>query len=336
MHFILRSKLFLIFNALVFLVLILSLNYSVGNYVSVIEERPFDLSRNYKVYEKVQIKKDRLKSLLENQDSDYVMILESNNKDVIGIYDPMMSYYLKSFKVSSPNLLRYFSNDDYINEKNVGICVKGCSLFDFTYLKTLGKELDLEIINCFESSPLAVNDVYIVNNLFTMNEEIGNYIYIDSKNKRTINQLDYKLQALGYQEVTQSMQNPVNILSALKFGLESKHSFYLIFSNLMLLILTSVTSYIYFEKMKKRLKLNFFYGCTISKFFMVFFIPYTLLIQLANIIIIGILQFTMSDFLYLSLYDYIIISLIYGLFLIAVYSVNFIKVYQEIKKGYDL
>lgn len=336
MHFIFKSKIFVLFNVLVFLVMLLSLNYSVGNYISASEDRPFHLSRNYEVYEKVQMKKNGLKSFLNNKESDYVMILETHDKETIGIYDPMMHYYLKSFKVSAPNLLRYFSKEDYIKERNVGICIDGCSLFDFTYLETLGKELNLEVINCFENSPLAVNDIIIVHNLFSMEEHIGDYIYIDSTNQKTIHLLDEQLKNIGYQKLNKTKKTSVDLLSALKFGLESKHSFYLLFSNLMLLVLTSVTSYIYFEKMKKRIILNFFYGCTISKFLKMFFLPYFLIMMLSNIIIIGILYLIMSELLYLSLCEYIIVILVDCLFLMAIYSINFIKVYQEIKKGYRL
>lgn len=335
MYFILKSKILILCNVLVFLATILSLNYSVGNYVLSTEERPFDLSDNYEIYEKTDIKNINLKVLLDDQMTDYVMILENRNKDAIGIYDPAMYFYLRSIKVSSPHILRYFSKEDYVNERNVGICVDGCSLFDFTYLETLGNKKNIEVINCFENSPLAVNQISIIRNLFTIKEEIGNYVYIDSKNEHTMNRLGKTLQEIGYRKLSKPVRESIDLFSAIKFGLDSKHSLYLIISNMMLLILTAVISHISVEKMKRIIKLNFFYGCTISIFFKTFILPYLLFVMLGNLIIIGFLPFIISDMLYLSLSEYIVIIISYCLFLAVVYFMNFHKIYKEIKKeGY--
>lgn len=336
MHFILKSRIFLLFNSLVFLATVLSLNYSVGNYVLSSEMPPFDLSHNYEVYEKVSMENIDLKEFLNDQTSNYVMILENHNKDKIGIYDPMMNYYLKSNKVSSPNFIRYFSKEDYVNGKNVGICVNGCSLFDFASLSSLGEELNLEIINCFENSPLNVNHISVVHNLFSMEEKIGDHVYIDSENKQTLNQLDKTLQKAGYQKLNKPTRQSMQLLQAIKFGLDSKHSSYLIFSNMILLILSALTSYVYIEKMKRRIKLNFFYGCTVLVFFKMFVIPYILFTILSSIVITRLLDLFISDLLYLSLAENIVILIAYCLYLVVVYFVNFLRVYKDMEKGYQL
>ena len=334
MHMLLKSKVFILFNSFVFLSIVFSLNYSVGNYILEIGKRPFDLSRNYEIYEKDNLNSKDFKGILNIPDSDFVMILEKD--DALGIYDPMMYYYLKSTKVTMPNEIRYFSKNDYDNDQNVGICVKGCSLFDNSYLKTLSVETKTEIINCFENSPLAVDDIQIVHNLFSLNIDVGDHIYIDSMNHTTLNQLDSFLQESGFKKIDKTNDKSVNLLDALNFGLQNKYSFYLIFANIMLLLLTIITSYVYFSKIKRKLELDFFYGCTISTYIKTFFVPFILIIILCSSIMTGIIFLFASDLLYLSLTNYLIILTVYTLFLVFLYFINFMNIYKEIKRGFHL
>ncbi|MFM1552696.1 hypothetical protein EPS65_05995 [Helcococcus ovis] len=165
--------------------LLMGLNYLVS---SVGQNNKYNLPINYLEFEKVKQTGFNLDKFKEMNN---IIISETTNDNIIGIYDPNYKYYVNSTKIINPFVYRYFSNDDYMNNKDVAIYIGSIddilrkSNFDF---KSIGKRYNTEIINYFDfKSDIYEYPVILVKNLFSIKPEQITKIFISSDKENKIN-----------------------------------------------------------------------------------------------------------------------------------------------------
>lgn len=101
----------IIFYILIFAVnsiILIAANYVVGNTISI----PYELYETRRVFVPTgKVKNFDWDFLLERN---VVLVAETSDSKVVGLYDPGMYYFVNSTKALDPRYLRYFSNEDYI------------------------------------------------------------------------------------------------------------------------------------------------------------------------------------------------------------------------------
>lgn len=277
-----------------------------------------------------------LNFLLDDKYKNITILMENKNSNEIGIFDPRMYYYTRASKIEMPNLYRYFSEDDYREYNNVGICLQGCNLFDENNSKKISSKNDVEIINCFEDSPLAENGATIVKNLFAMEEETGNKIYLDSTNSTLLNDLEKIFLKRGYEREATKEAVEVNLFKAIQYGLMNKYSFYLIVSSLTLLLFDIVISYVYFMKLRKRIEINYIYGSTKINYFKNYICKLIVCIIFICTFVTCCAYLLIPNNIYLSIKNILLLLFIFLLYYTFIYILFFcnIKIYSKRRNNY--
>lgn len=167
---------FLIFIANISL--LFSLNYLVGKGQN---NNIYSLSKNYQEFIKGKDIRGDLSFLLENN---HIRVIGEVNHEIIGLYDPMMEYYIKSSKVISPTRFRYFSLNDYIDKKDVGIIFNDINEIishnDDKKVREAEDKFNTKIVNEFDfSSNIYKDGLVIIKNIFSIDPQNIKRVFID-------------------------------------------------------------------------------------------------------------------------------------------------------------
>ncbi|MDO5017853.1 MAG: hypothetical protein Q4E02_00995 [Lagierella massiliensis] len=163
--------------------IILGLNFIAGAYP---DESKYSIGKEYKIL----IKDDNVKKEFDLEilkQYDYISVVgETKTPEIIGLYDPTMHYYNLATIITSPDVFRYFSKDDYKNNTNVGILKKPIEPIvnrgiSSKTLDNLEQKFNSEIINIFDPSSYIFDksDAEFVKNLFSIKSENISRLYIE-------------------------------------------------------------------------------------------------------------------------------------------------------------
>jgi len=110
----------IIFYILIFAVnsiILIAANYVVGNTISI----PYELQETRRIFVPTgKVKNFDWDFLLERN---VVLVAQTSDSRVVGLYDPGMYYFVNSTKVLDPRYLRYFSNEDYLKKTDTGVAL---------------------------------------------------------------------------------------------------------------------------------------------------------------------------------------------------------------------
>ena len=214
-----KNMLIILYFIIVNCIIILSINYMIGNDI---EEFPYGLSENYIVLHTDNNEKKNSGFDFLNLNKNITVIAETNDKLVIGLYDPTMKYYINSTKFINPKVFRYFSSEDYTNKHRVGIVTDSIS--------NIGQNIDMskienfykiDVINIFDTNSLiAENTSRVVMNLFSIEPSKITTIYIDSPDINKIEGVKNEIKKYGYEEM--SVENKKPILKTIYNSLQGK------------------------------------------------------------------------------------------------------------------
>lgn len=338
MDIIKKSKTFISFIVFVFLAVILSLNYSMGNYFQAVIERPFGLSENYLMFEKTNTSKDLYDIINIKRENEIVMLLKSKTPShELGIFDPQMKYYLASSAIMSPGIRRYFSDIDYNTKSNVAIRLSDCSPEDFNqFPNSKNSEGNYEILDCLEDSPLTYDNTQIIRNIFAMESNIGDVIYLDSNNKEKVNKYKKILTQNGYKELTLHKNRDISILHSIRYGLQNKHSMFLLVSCFTLLFFQIVVCKAYTYNIKTRVILHRICGGRFLTIIKTLGLPLLWISVALCACIYFILQFISEltkNTSYISPLNFIYILIGYIVFIGLDYIIEVAAIYRYKKKG---
>ncbi|MET3617895.1 hypothetical protein ABID14_001530 [Peptoniphilus olsenii] len=253
------KKLILLYFIVINSVLILGTNYLFGD---IKFDNVYSLSNNHILLEKDK-KDNSIEELqfLQGYD-DIVAIAETNNESLIGIYDPSMEYYVAATKFINPNDFRYFDTEDYKEKNKVGIVITSIDKIKKGGISEIDDELirkyyNLDIINYFDtSSKIVYKNLRIVENLFALDSNVINKIYIDSDNLKELKTVKESMKDLGYIEIKPNNSSIVS--SFIKSFLDStSHSRTVIMTLLAVFIAEVYVLNLYVSEMKKRYSVKF-------------------------------------------------------------------------------
>lgn len=162
------------------LAFLMGFNYLLG---AASYDNKYNMPKNYLEFEKVNQSNFNLDEL---KGKEINVIAETDNEEIIGLYDFEYKYYIETSKILNADEFRYFSNDDYIQNKNVSIYIGSIRDFmqkseiDFTPLEN---RFNTEIINCFDyDASIYENHATLVKNLFSIDSNEITKLYVFSEN----------------------------------------------------------------------------------------------------------------------------------------------------------
>ncbi len=229
---------------------IFCINYAVSNYVH--NEFPYEMTQNYvalKAKENISKTNDGFDFLTMYKNIS--VVAETDDRELIGLYDPTMKYYIGSTKFVNSEMFRYFSPEDYANKNRVGIVIYPIIEIlenGFPDNSKIEDFYNINVINIFDTNSYIVeNDCRVVMNLFAIEPEKIKTIYIDSENIDNIEIIKSKIEKYGYE---QQHIEPPPVLKAVYSSLQLKRYVLFMFQSLvalyfLLLYVTALYSYRY-------------------------------------------------------------------------------------------
>lgn len=346
----------IIFCILIFAVnsvILIAANYVVGNTISI----PYELNETRRIFVPTEkVKNFDWDFLLERN---VVLVAQTSDSKVVGLYDPGMYYFVNSTKVLDPKYLRYFSNEDYIKKTDTGVALinidtmfKSGKLSPYAVKKGMKRAADaysIDIIGALdivsvgygsleESYP--TDEFAVFKNIFTLKSNIIKKIYVDVPETEKIDELEKVSEVLkekGFTEISEKKEKPVLeafIHAVLNYRKYERFILYCAVASLSVFIYTSV---IYLWKYKEYIYIGRVCGAD-------FFKMYKLILKYSifHIVLISIVA-SFGIWIYLGLIkegimsflDYIVVDsiflLLFLLCITGVYIFGFLRYSREMR-----
>ena len=218
----------IIFYILIFAVnsiILIAANYVVGNTISI----PYELYETRRVFVPTEkVKNFDWDFLLERN---VVLVADTSDSKVVGLYDPGMYYFVNSTKALDPRYLRYFSNEDYLKKTDTGVALinidtmfrsgklspyiikKGMKRAADTYNIDIIGALDIASVGYgFLEESYPTDEFAVFKNIFTLKSNIIKKIYVDVPETEKIDELEKVSEVLkenGFTEISENKAQPV-------------------------------------------------------------------------------------------------------------------------------
>lgn len=293
----------------------------------------YDLGTDYLQFTKTNKSKNSDFSFLLDYE-DLSLVAESNKDDsVVALYDPSMYYYTSSSKIISPQDLRYFSKDDYINKKNVSVLLADQeSILSGKIdekMQGLEDKYSTNIINTFDYKSAissSSRNLKLIKNLFSVNTSDIDHIYMRNYLKEKESDLISHFEQAGFK------QNKDNIFQLLQRFIVTNWntSLYtraiLLSLGIIYMILIFFTE-IYSRRLKKDVLISRIYGASLKDY-----INLHVKDHIAKVFL-GLLLSTILTIFYLEIFghrdiklDFIVVS-----FVSVLLITSFISIFKIIK-----
>lgn len=298
------------------LAFLMGFNYLLG---SASYDNKYNMPKNYLEFEKVNQANFNLDEL---KGKEINVIAETSDDGIIGLYDPEYKYYIETSKILSADEFRYFSNDDYLQNKNVSIYIGSVrdlmqqSEIDLTSLEN---RFNTEIINYFDyDASIYENDIILVKNLFSIDSNEITKLYVFSENgdidSSTINLLKSNFKLIKKSNL-KMLKDAFNIFL---FGRLYEKIISTSLISILLIVFFSIS--IFFNSKKKDILINKMFGANSLSFIVIFIrrnILFLLITFIASDIVISTYltyiknkTFTLFNILTLNVILFILILLI--------------------------
>ena len=351
----------IIFYILIFAVnsiILIAANYVVGNTISI----PYELYETRRVFVPTEkVKNFDWDFLLERN---VVLVAETSDSKVVGLYDPGMYYFVNSTKALDPRYLRYFSNEDYLKKTDTGVALinidtmfRSGKLSPYIIKKGMKRAADtynIDIIGALdivsvgygsleESYP--TDEFAVFKNIFKLNSNLIKKIYVDvpyidvpeTEKFNEMEKVSEVLKEKGFTEISENKAQPVIkafIHAVLNYRKYERFILYCAMASLSVFIYTSV---IYLWKYKEYIYISRVCGTD-------FFKMYKLILKYSifQIVLISMVA-SFGIWIYLglikegimSIFDYIVIDFIFLLLFLlcitGVYIFGFLRYSREMR-----
>ena len=351
----------IIFYILIFAVnsiILIAANYVVGNTISI----PYELYETRRVFVPTEkVKNFDWDFLLERN---VVLVAETSDSKVVGLYDPGMYYFVNSTKALDPRYLRYFSNEDYLKKTDTGVALinidtmfRSGKLSPYIIKKGMKRAADtynIDIIGALdivsvgygsleESYP--TDEFAIFKNIFKLNSNLIKKIYVDvpyidvpeTEKFNEMEKVSEVLKEKGFTEISEKKAKPVIeafIHAVLNYRKYERFILYCAMASLSVFIYTSM---IYLWKYKEYIYISRVCGTD-------FFKMYKLILKYSifQIVLISMVS-SFGIWIYLglikegimSIFDYIVVDFIFLLLFLlcitGVYIFGFLRYSREMR-----
>ena len=346
----------IIFYILIFAVnsiILIAANYVVGNTISI----PYELYETRRVFVPTEkVKNFDWDFLLERN---VVLVAETSDSKVVGLYDPGMYYFVNSTKALDPRYLRYFSNEDYLKKTDTGVALinidtmfRSGKLSPYIIKKGMKRAADtynIDIIGALDIASVGygsleesypTEEFAVFKNIFTLKSNIIKKIYVDVPETEKIDELEKVSEVLkenGFTEISEKKAKPVLeafIHAVLNYRKYERFILYCAMASLSVFIYTSV---IYLWKYKEYIYISRVCGTD-------FFKMYKLILKYSifQIVLISMVA-SFGIWIYLglikegimSIFDYIVVDFIFLLLFLlcitGVYIFGFLRYSREMR-----
>ncbi len=346
----------IIFYILIFAVnsiILIAANYVVGNTISI----PYELYETRRVFVPTEkVKNFDWDFLLERN---VVLVADTSDSKVVGLYDPGMYYFVNSTKALDPRYLRYFSNEDYLKKTDTGVALinidtmfrsgklspyiikKGMKRAADTYNIDIIGALDIASVGYgFLEESYPTDEFAVFKNIFTLKSNIIKKIYVDVPETEKIDELKKVSEVLkenGFTEISENKAQPVIkafIHAVLNYRKYERFILYCAVASVAVFIYTSV---IYLWKYKEYIYIGRVCGAD-------FFKMYKLILKYSifQIVLISMVS-SFGIWIYLgqikegimSIFDYIVVDFIFLLLFLlcitGVYIFGFLRYSREMR-----
>lgn len=166
------------------------------------DSSPYNFSYNYVKFESTNQLRVEFSEVVDVEQDDKITLLsEYTGKNYMGLYDPSFYFYNQKM-IECVGSARYFSYQDYKNKTKTAIYVKDSDIFvGFSAMQSIRTPLiDKCIFNINTLSDLYKDNIdYIINQ--TSLDFLGDVVYIDSSDKKVIENVGKKLENKGYTKI---------------------------------------------------------------------------------------------------------------------------------------
>ena len=346
----------IIFYILIFAVnsiILIAANYVVGNTISI----PYELNETRRIFVPTEkVKNFDWDFLLERN---VVLVAQTSDSKVVGLYDPGMYYFVNSTKVLDPRYLRYFSNEDYIKKTDTGVALinidtmfKSGKLSPYVVKKGMKRAADtynIDIIGALDIASVGyvflegsypTDEFAVFKNIFKLNSNLIKKIYVDVPETEKIDELEKVSEVLkenGFTEISEKKAKPVIEAFIHAVSNYRKYEMFILYCAVASLSVFIYTSVIYLWKYKEYIYIGRVCGAD-------FFKMYKLILKYSifQIVLISMVA-SFGIWIYLglikegimSIFDYIVVDsiflLLFLLCITGVYIFGFLRYSREMR-----
>ena len=346
----------IIFYILIFAVnsiILIAANYVVGNTISI----PYELSETRRIFVPTEkVKNFDWDFLLERN---VVLVAQTSDSKVVGLYDPGMYYFVNSTKVLDPRYLRYFSNEDYIKKTDTGVALinidtmfRSGKLSPYIIKKGMKRAADtynIDIIGALDIASVGygsleesypTDEFAVFKNIFTLKSNIIKKIYVDMPETEKIDELEKVSEVLkenGFTEISEKKAKPV--LEAFIHAVSNyrKYERFILYCAVASVAVFIYTSVIYLWKYKEYIYIGRVCGADFLKMYKLI-----LKYSIFQIVLISMVS-SFGIWIYLglikegimSIFDYIVVDsiflLLFLLCITGVYAFGFLRYSREMR-----
>ena len=356
--FVMKNIIFYILIFAVNSIILIAANYVVGNTISI----PYELYETRRVFVPTEkVKNFDWDFLLERN---VVLVAETSDSKVVGLYDPGMYYFVNSTKALDPRYLRYFSNEDYLKKTDTGVALinidtmfRSGKLSPYIIKKGMKRAADtynIDIIGALDIASVGygslegsypTDEFAIFKNIFKLNSNLIKKIYVDvpyidvpeTEKFNEMEKVSEVLKEKGFTEISENKAQPVIkafIHAVLNYRKYERFILYCAMASLSVFIYTSV---IYLWKYKEYIYIGRVCGAD-------FFKMYKLILKYSifQIVLISMVA-SFGIWIYLglikegimSIFDYIVVDfiflLVFLLCITGVYIFGFLRYSREMR-----
>ena len=301
-----------------------------GSYAANID-RPFNLSQNYLSYNNsINFK---FNELLEYKDIQ--VIVELDDKKILGIYDPSQQIAMSSSHQIDILNSRFISLEDYKNKNKVSLYLSDEIVPDYDEIMKVEQKYDCGNIIKVIYSQIFDKQYKILTNLYALDYNKIEKIYIDSNNIDTINAIEDHLRNNGF--LNQHEKQEYKIIDALQYAFVEGGQyvkFVLIFLLLAFVIYTMIIM-MYVSTLIKKMKVEYFSGIRyrdicIDSFFLAL---KSIVLGLATIVLVN-LYLNINGFeIALGSKNVVSILILIILYTTVLYHINKSYLLKKVKRG---
>lgn len=346
----------IIFYILIFAVnsiILIAANYVVGNTISI----PYELQETRRIFVPTgKVKNFDWDFLLERN---VVLVAQTSDSRVVGLYDPGMYYFVNSTKALDPRYLRYFSNEDYLKKTDTGVALinidtmfRSGKLSPYIIKKGMKRAADtynIDIIGALDIASVGygsleesypTDEFAVFKNIFKLNSNLIKKIYVDVPETEKIDELEKVSEVLkenGFTEISEKKAKPVIEAFIHAVSNYRKYERFILYCAVASLSVFIYTSVIYLWKYKEYIYIGRVCGAD-------FFKMYKLILKYSifQIVLISMVA-SFGIWIYLglikegimSIFDYIVVDFIFLLLFLlcitGVYIFGFLRYSREMR-----
>ena len=346
----------IIFYILIFAVnsiILIAANYVVGNTISI----PYELNETRRIFVPTEkVKNFDWDFLLERN---VVLVAQTSDSKVVGLYDPGMYYFVNSTKALDPRYLRYFSNEDYLKKTDTGVALinidtmfRSGKLSPYIIKKGMKRAADtynIDIIGALDIASVGygsleesypTDEFAVFKNIFTLKSNIIKKIYVDMPETEKIDELEKVSEVLkenGFTEISEKKAKPV--LEAFIHAVSNyrKYERFILYCAVASVAVFIYTSVIYLWKYKEYIYIGRVCGADFLKMYKLI-----LKYSIFQIVLISMVS-SFGIWIYLglikegimSIFDYIVVDsiflLLFLLCITGVYAFGFLRYSREMR-----